>query len=94
MKASDIVEAWNSLYPVGAKLHPLGAAFVTGVEGYGTPDAYGNDWNNLRTPNMVFYTITGSHAYRYGLSYLPADMNVIKKNLLSFDNPIEIREIL
>jgi hypothetical protein len=88
MKVSDIINAWNSAYPAGAKLTPLGAAFVTGVEGYGTPDEFGNDWNNLRTPNMVFHTILGSHAYRYGLSYLPADMNLMKKLMLLGQNPV------
>ncbi|KAF2130126.1 glycoside hydrolase family 18 protein, partial [Dothidotthia symphoricarpi CBS 119687] len=91
MKVEDIISAWNAVYPAGATLHQLGNAFVTGVEGYGDKlDEWGNDWNTLRTPNMVFHTILGAHSYRYGLSYLPADMNIMKKLMLLGQNPIGI----
>lgn len=82
MKAEDIMKAWNAAYPAGAVLHSLGEAFVTGVTGFGKPDAFGNDWNNLLTPNMRFHTVIGSHAYRYPFTYIPNEMNRWKSSLL------------
>lgn len=92
MKAQDVYDAWNSVYPVGAALTDLGQKFVTGVKGFGSDDDFGNDWNNLRTPNMRFYTVIGSHAYRYGLSYLPGDMNTMKSNLLRGQQPFALNK--
>jgi chitinase len=88
MKAKDVVDAWNSLYLIGADLTHLGQTFVAGVKGYGSDDGFGNDWNHLETPNMRFHTVLGSHAYRYGLSYLPGDLNTIKSNLLRGLDPV------
>jgi chitinase len=88
MKVKDVTDAWNKVYPAGAVLTNLGQQFVVGVKGYGSDDDYGNDWNNLDTPNKRFYTVIGSHAYRYGLSYLPGDMNTMKHLLLNNKNPI------
>ena len=63
---------------------------MTGVKYYGTLDEWGNDWNKLTNPNMRFHTVIGSHAYRYGLTYLPADMNTMKSNLLRDNDPIAL----
>jgi chitinase len=90
MKVKDVTDAWNKVYPAGAILTNLGQQFVAGVKGFGSDDDYGNDWNNLDTPNKRFYTVIGSHAYRYGLSYLPGDMNTMKNNLLNGKNPVAI----
>ncbi|KAH8689785.1 hypothetical protein GQ44DRAFT_744815 [Phaeosphaeriaceae sp. PMI808] len=92
MQAKDVYNAWNSAYPAGATLASLGEQFVTGVKGFGSDDDFGNDWNNLKSPNMRFYTVIGSHAYRYGLSYLPGDMNTIKSNLLRGKDPVALRK--
>jgi chitinase len=88
MKAQDVAKAWNSAYPVGASLTYLGEKYVTRVKGYGSDDDFGNNWNNLKTPNLRFHTVLGSHAYRYGLSYLPSDMNTMKSNLLNGKDPV------
>lgn len=92
MQAKDVYNAWNSAYPVGAILASLGEQFVIGVKGFGSDDDFGNDWNHLKSPNMRFYTVIGSHAYRYGLSYLPGDMNTIKSNLLRGNDPVALRK--
>jgi hypothetical protein len=52
MNAEDMIEAWNSLFPPGTVLTSLDQAFVTGQKGDGSDDGFGNDWKNLRTPNM------------------------------------------
>jgi chitinase len=92
MNAKDVYNAWNSAYPAGATLTPLGEQFVTGVKGFGSDDGFGNDWNHLKSPNMRFFTVIGSHAYRYGLSYLPGDMNTMKNNLLNGDDPVALKK--
>jgi hypothetical protein len=89
MDPQVIVDAWNSAYPAGATLYNLGEVAVTGVKGFGKLDNYGFDWNKLTTPNMRFFTVIGSYSYRYSLSYLPSDMNIIKSTLLrGLKNPI------
>lgn len=94
IQAKDVYNAWNSAYPAGATLASLGEQFVTGVKGFGSDDDFGNDWNNLKTPNMRFHTVIGSHTYRYGLSYLPGDLNTIKSNLLNGKQPIALGKFM
>ncbi|EUC49054.1 glycoside hydrolase family 18 protein [Bipolaris oryzae ATCC 44560] len=90
MSAKDVAAAWNAVYPAGATLKWLGEQVVANVPGFGSDDGFGNDWNNLKTPNMRFFTVIGSHAYRYGLSYLPGDMNTMKSNLLRGLDPVAL----
>jgi chitinase len=68
MNAEDMIEAWNSLFPPGTVLTSLDQAFVTGQKGNGSDDGFGNDWKNLRTPNMY---LSGTVIYRSPLVFCP-----------------------
>ncbi|KAG8165716.1 hypothetical protein KVR01_004268 [Diaporthe batatas] len=49
-----------------------------------------NDVKNLIdpiTPNDRIFTIIGAFAYRIGMTFIPADMNLIKRDILGGNNP-------
>ncbi|PVI08690.1 glycoside hydrolase family 18 protein [Periconia macrospinosa] len=94
-KAMDpqvMIDTWNTPFPRGLTVPNIGQVFFTGVVGYGTPDSWGNDWNVLDTPNKLFYTIIGSYAYRKSLTYLPSDLNIIKRDLMKGHNPMALEK--
>nr|KAI0406599.1 hypothetical protein F4802DRAFT_556676 [Xylaria palmicola] len=71
----DILNGWNQKYPVS--LPRIGAIVKDATE-----------FVEPLTPNDRIYEIIGSYAYRGGLSFLPGDMNLLKRTLLAGNNPL------
>ncbi|KAI0863675.1 hypothetical protein F4860DRAFT_521760 [Xylaria cubensis] len=71
----DIVNGWNQVYKVSL---PRIGAIVRDAKGFVEPV----------TPNDRIYETIGSYAYRGGLSFLPHDMNLLKRTILAGKKPL------
>ncbi|KAK2803673.1 hypothetical protein FQN50_006889 [Emmonsiellopsis sp. PD_5] len=70
-----LLDTWNKAYDVTL---PRIGAVVSDVK----------DWTPPKTPNDRVFEIIGSYAYRTGMSLLPGDMNLIKKNIVNGNQPM------
>lgn len=64
-----LLDGWNKAYDVTL---PRIGAIVSDVSG----------WTAPVTPNDRIFEIIGSYAYRTGMSFLPKDMNLVKRDIL------------
>ncbi|KAJ6142824.1 bacteriodes thetaiotaomicron symbiotic chitinase [Penicillium samsonianum] len=74
---ANLLAGWNKVYDVSL---PLAGQLVTDVKGWAAP----------MTPNDRVFEILGSYAYRTGMSFLEAEMNIIKMTLWMDKNPMAI----
>jgi chitinase len=74
---AKLLAGWNKVYDVSL---PLVGQLVTDVKG----------WAALMTLNDRVFEILGSYAYRTGMSFLEAEMNIIKMTLWMGKNPMAI----
>ncbi|KAK2766602.1 hypothetical protein FQN53_006662 [Emmonsiellopsis sp. PD_33] len=70
-----LLDTWHKVYDVDL---PRIGAVVSDVK----------DWTAPLTPNDRVFEIIGSYAYRTGMSLLPGDMNLIKKNIVNGNQPM------
>lgn len=69
-----LIDLWNKVYSVSL---PRIGAEVNDVSGLVDPV----------TPNDRIFTVIGSYAYRTGMTFIPKDMNLIKRDILGGNNP-------
>lgn len=75
LNPGSLIAGWNKVYDVSL---PLAGQLITDVKAWTVPE----------TPNDGIFEVLGSYSFRTGMSYVIADMNRIKMNIWTGQNPI------